>query len=103
LADHFKKEAIFVENSDDDASGIDAASWILVTENKQFLITPEVEENVTLWPEDMKTIFWTDNFSDLYSVLHKKPKESLIELYEETVDKVKNLVSKPKTEDDEEE
>ena len=53
-----------------DAHGVDGATWVLVTGNRQFLESADVRTAVTPWDYcgPLPTV-WTDNFSNLFEVL----------------------------------
>jgi len=47
-----------------------AAEWVLVTNNEQFINAYAVRKHITDWPESSnKTLIWTDDYSNLLSVI----------------------------------
>jgi hypothetical protein len=70
LAEEFDREFVWVENFSDEARGVYAADWGLVTNNLEFLADP----TVLVRSGDTSTIaadfpIWTDDHSDLLAVL----------------------------------
>ncbi|MCX7426029.1 MAG: fused MFS/spermidine synthase [Planctomycetia bacterium] len=70
LAAEFGHEAALFDTSDDDARGVDAADWVLVTANREFLDRAEIRDARSPWPDDARPpLVWTDDFSNLFAVL----------------------------------
>jgi len=47
-----------------------SSSWILITSNKKFLNDDRLKETITPWENGTpETILWTDDYSNLVSVL----------------------------------
>ena len=47
----------------------DGNDWVLVTSNKNFLLKESVSSKISPWGPNSKQVFWTDNYSNLLSVL----------------------------------
>jgi hypothetical protein len=70
LAAEFGHEAALFDTSDDDDRGVDAADWVLVTANREFLDRAEIRDARSPWPDDARPpLVWTDDFSNLFAVL----------------------------------
>jgi len=51
---------------------VDSSDWILVTKNRLFLDSAEVQALVTPWPQNARSpVLWTDDYSNLLSVLSR--------------------------------
>jgi hypothetical protein len=51
----------------------DRTDWVLLTANQQFLANPGVERHVTPWNDPVPPPkFWTDDYSNLFSLLHER-------------------------------
>jgi hypothetical protein len=49
---------------------VDAADWVLVTANRDFLDRVEIRDARSPWPDDARPpLVWTDDFSNLFAVL----------------------------------
>jgi len=71
IAHEIGKSSVLISNEDDENFGVMNADWIIVTNNRFFLNNNIVEDFIEPWPEDMKkTVVWTDNFSNLISLLY---------------------------------
>jgi spermidine synthase len=71
LAKMFKKKAVFIEKAPDLFSRR-SSQWVLVTSNHQFLNDDRVKKHITPWQnETPEAILWTDDYSNLASVLSK--------------------------------
>jgi hypothetical protein len=54
----------------------DRTDWVLLTNNRAFLANPEVRARVTPWPDAQpRPIKWTDDYSNLVSVIHERDRE----------------------------
>ena len=63
---------LWISNPDNDTQGVDSSDWILVTKNRQFLDSAEVQALVTPWPQNERPpVLWTDDYSNLLSVLSR--------------------------------
>jgi hypothetical protein len=58
--------AVLVNNSDDDSSGISASSWVIVTNNDEFLELNETQRAKQDWDDGL---LWTDDFSSVFEIL----------------------------------
>jgi hypothetical protein len=66
-------QAIWIDNPGSTAWGTDHTHWVLLTSNAAFLANPEVQGNITPWSGPAPPLkFWTDDYSDLISVLHER-------------------------------
>lgn len=69
LAKASGKQALYFETQ---ALGreVNNAEWVIVTNNQNFIHSPKVKSLVTIWPYEEKVLpVWTDNYSNLLSVL----------------------------------
>jgi len=66
-------QAVLVSSSDDDEFGIYSASWVILTNNDEFLAIPEVVDRISEWPEirgkPCEPLQWTDSFASLWQVV----------------------------------
>ncbi|MDA0349064.1 MAG: fused MFS/spermidine synthase [Verrucomicrobia bacterium] len=69
LTKELEKFAVFVVNEDDDQFGAYSSDWILMTDNKPFVLDEDVLRSLTPFPAYKNLIVWTDDFSDLFSVI----------------------------------
>jgi len=70
LAEHFGLAAAAIETEEDDGQEFSPSTWILVTADGAFFRLPEVEAAVTATEaEGAAPRLWTDDYSDLFSVL----------------------------------
>lgn len=69
-ADYFGKDAKLVDSDEDEARGLNVASWVLIT-NKSNLILSKALEGVGVDIEaDPRLKGWTDDYSSVFSVLN---------------------------------
>lgn len=69
LAKTVNKEALYIKTQATHADENDA-EWVLITDNEQFLTQYTVKKLTTPWPASSdKTLLWTDDYSNLLSVL----------------------------------
>jgi spermidine synthase len=66
LAAEAGHRAMLVSNSDDDAHGISASSWVIVTSNDEFLELNEIQRAKNDWHDGL---LWTDDFSSVFEIL----------------------------------
>lgn len=66
------KYAVVIENWADEKSGVEDSAWVLVTDNSRFLDDPIVRENMIPWPKNSGTVVFTDQYSNLFSLLDLK-------------------------------
>jgi hypothetical protein len=72
LAKRFQYETLEVMTSESDAGGAAASTWVLLTNNQDFLNDGEVQLHVQpRAPGPHKDILWTDKFSNLWEVLKR--------------------------------
>jgi hypothetical protein len=71
LALDLGRRLIYVKNEERESRGVDGASWLLMTNNEQFLAKSEVHEDERDLPAAGP--LWTDDFSSLFELL-KPPK-----------------------------
>ena len=69
LAKRSEKSAALVVNQDADRFGVYESDWVLVSNNQEFLLDRELDAVLKPFPPDAKPIVWTDDFSDLFSIL----------------------------------
>jgi hypothetical protein len=66
LAKEFNTTCLLIDSDDDDDVGESGATWVLLTRNKDFFMTPEVEQATTPWDEDDPgPLLWTDDFCSI--------------------------------------
>jgi hypothetical protein len=67
-----RPQAVLVDDPGSSLQETDATRWVLVTSNSEFLANPDVEGAVTPWtPADSKLLLFTDDYSNLFSLLKK--------------------------------
>ncbi len=83
LADYLGLTVAKVWNGRDDDAGISAADWMLLTRNDQFLRKLKSNSDAD-FKFDSPPLLWTDDFSDLFSILREdSPKKSVDDPLEE--------------------
>jgi len=69
-----RPEALLVEDAGSGLQETDATRWVLVTANQGFIATSDVKVAVSPWsPEDAKRMIFTDDYSNLFRLLRKRP------------------------------
>jgi spermidine synthase len=67
---YFKTKAKTQTNTQDKTKVKNDAEWVLITNNKDLLNNSLVKAYVSRWSDDSNnTVVWTDNYSNLWSVL----------------------------------
>lgn len=69
LAEEIGKKMVLVANDEDNEQMAYVTDWALVTSNEQFLNLPEIRGLKESDQDTTKTIIWTDQYSNLVSVL----------------------------------
>ena len=69
MAEHMGWTALQIENDDDRSAGVYTSTWILLTNNANFINDARIQSAVTPWKEDERTLLWTDDYSGLWQVL----------------------------------
>ena len=69
MAEKLGWQAVRIDNSDEYLSGVFSSTWILLTENPEFLNDSEITEAVDPWGEEERILHWTDDYSGLWQVL----------------------------------
>jgi hypothetical protein len=69
LAAEQRRQVLTIEANDDDARALDSSTWMLVTNNADFIDTATEYADAPV--PSAKTIVWTDAFSSLLQVLKK--------------------------------
>ena len=69
LAEHLNWDAICIDSDGDDFSGVYSATWIIITDNAEFLATEEVQEMTTAWEANVAPLLWTDDFASLWQII----------------------------------
>ncbi len=65
-------QALRISREQDDSRGIAATTWILLTANPAFLAQSEIRASVTPWDDSSpRTLIWTDDYSNLLSMLRR--------------------------------
>jgi hypothetical protein len=68
-----RPQTLLVEDAGSGLQETDATRWVLVTANRKFMGTPEVEAAVSPWgPVDSKRIVFTDDYSNLFRLLRRQ-------------------------------
>ncbi|MEW6982042.1 spermidine synthase [Colwelliaceae bacterium 6471] len=69
LADSFKMNALYFRTEASERD-VNTTEWAIITNNQAFITNYKVKKYLTPWPEsDKENIVWTDNYSNLLSVL----------------------------------
>jgi hypothetical protein len=69
MAEKLGWQAIRIDNSDEYLSGVFSSTWILLTENPEFVNDSEITEAIDPWKEEERILHWTDDYSGLWQVL----------------------------------
>jgi len=70
MAEALGRRAVMIDSDEDASRGVDAATWVILTNNEKFLSESVIRQAVTPWPEDDPApILWTDGFAGLWQVL----------------------------------
>ena len=65
------KKAVLIDNPEDEASGSEAATWMLVTGNEKFLNEPLIKAGAAALPAKPGTLVFTDQYSNLFRLLRR--------------------------------
>jgi hypothetical protein len=69
-AEHFKMQALLIEDPDDDETGVMASDWVLLTNNEEFLAQNPVRQASAEREDDFEAIrLWTDDYVNLFQIL----------------------------------
>jgi SAM-dependent methyltransferase len=69
-AEHFRMQAVLIEDPDNDEMGIMASDWVLLTNNEQFLAQNAVRQASSEPGVDFDDIrLWTDDYVNLFQIL----------------------------------
>jgi hypothetical protein len=64
-------ECARIESDNDDSLGLDSTTWIVLTNNRAFLQTPEVVAATVPWTEDdTPPLLWTDDYGSLWQTIN---------------------------------
>ncbi|MFO0998788.1 MAG: hypothetical protein U0936_00480 [Planctomycetaceae bacterium] len=69
MAEKLGWQAIRIDNGDEYLSGVFSSTWILLTENPEFVNDSEITEAIDPWGEEERILHWTDDYSGLWQVL----------------------------------
>ncbi len=72
LAEAFGMQALLYSNAEDSAAGFDAADWVLVTNNREFLESEAAVFASSEFPLAAEPLLWTDDFSSVYTLLRRE-------------------------------
>lgn len=72
LAKDCGKYAVAVESSKDEKTGVEDSTWVLLTDNRKFLADPLVRNSAVPWPKNSRPVVFTDQYSNLFSLLDLK-------------------------------
>jgi hypothetical protein len=65
-------ECARIESSADSEEGLDTTTWLVLTNNREFLESPEVKDSIVPWTEDdPPPLVWTDDYGSLWQVLEE--------------------------------
>ncbi len=81
LAEAIDCEAVQVHCDYDSEQGLYNSLWVIVTDNWDFLNTPEVAAAITPWDNQKPPLVWTDDYCSLWQVLDKDSSLSLSEYF----------------------
>ncbi len=70
MAEVLGVECVRVISSSDYSNGLDATTWVILTNNRKFLDSPELEAAMDPWTaDDPAPLIWTDDYGSLWQVL----------------------------------
>jgi hypothetical protein len=69
LARHLGWKAVTFESGDETETGESTATWVLMTNNAEFLLRPGMAQEVSWTGKGRSPILWTDDFASLWHVL----------------------------------
>ncbi len=69
LARHLGWKAVTFQSGEEVDTGESSATWVLVTNNAEFLLQPGMAQEVSWTGKDGRPITWTDDFASLWHVL----------------------------------
>ncbi len=70
LAGHLGWKAVTLRSGDEIETGESSATWVLLTNNTDFLQRPGMAQKISWTGKDRKPITWTDDFASLWHVLN---------------------------------
>ncbi len=70
LARHLGWKAVTFESGDDTETGESSATWVLITNDAEFLLQPGMSQEVSWTGKQKRPITWTDDFASLWHVLN---------------------------------
>jgi hypothetical protein len=68
MARHLGWQVLQIESDEDEMQGVFTTTWVLLTNNQEFLQLPRVLEGEEPWSND-QILTWTDDYSGLWKVL----------------------------------
>jgi hypothetical protein len=72
MAEVLGTECARIESSADYEEGLDTTTWLVLTNNREFLDSPAVKESIVPWTEDdPPPLVWTDDYGSLWQVLEE--------------------------------
>lgn len=72
MAEVLGTECARIESSADYEEGLDTTTWLVLTNNREFLESPAVKESIVPWTEDdPPPLVWTDDYGSLWQVLEE--------------------------------
>jgi hypothetical protein len=61
---------VLIDSKASDQAGLNGASWILLTQNYEFLNDPVIRRSSrSCWPAKGEPVLWTDDYGSLWQVL----------------------------------
>jgi hypothetical protein len=69
MAEQLGWNAVLVENPNDDAQGVYASSWVLITNSPDVIEDPELTVHTSEWSDADWILKWTDDYSGLWQVI----------------------------------
>jgi hypothetical protein len=68
LAESCGKTALLIRDNHP-LEGYQRSAWVLLTSNQSFINDPKIQAALTPWEATDKPLYWTDDFSNLFSVI----------------------------------
>ncbi|MBZ5498642.1 MAG: fused MFS/spermidine synthase, partial [Acidobacteriia bacterium] len=70
-------QALYIDGLGNASRGTDATDWVLLTANQQFLANPDFQKEVSPWKDPAPPQqLWTDDYSNLFSLLRERKSSS---------------------------
>ena len=71
MAQKFNMDNVLVEENSNRSRGVKGSTWVLISNNQEFMQHPRVLAYIEPWPTvvQQKKIIWTDDYSNLVELL----------------------------------